>query len=71
MKTINTNNSSYDTLANFILVVLGLIAIAASIINLSVEPNDNSAQNRKLTIVEKKPAQSSTNFQQPLRPAGT
>jgi hypothetical protein len=70
MRTIKTNNSNHDTLAHFTLVVLGLVAIAASITNLSVEPDHNSAQTSKLAIVEPKPAQSLTNLQQPLKPSG-
>jgi hypothetical protein len=58
MKTIKTNNSNHDALAHLILVVLGLAAIAASINNLSVEPNHNATQTSKLSIVEQKPAQS-------------
>ena len=59
MKIIKTNNSNGDTLAYFILVVLGLAAIAASINNLSVDPNNhNATQTSKLAIVEHKPAKS-------------
>jgi hypothetical protein len=59
MKTIKTNNSNGDTLAHLALVVLGLAAIAASIINLSVEPNNhNATQTSKVAIVQQKPARS-------------
>jgi hypothetical protein len=58
MKTIKTNNSNFDTPVHVILVVLGLVTIAASINNLSVEPNHNAAQTRRLAIVEQRPAQS-------------
>jgi hypothetical protein len=58
MKTIKTNNSNGDTLAHLALVVLGLAAIAASITNLSVEPNHNATQTSKVAIVQQKPAQS-------------
>jgi hypothetical protein len=69
MKTIKTDNSNHDTLAHLTLVVFGLAAIAASIANLSVEPDHNAAQTSKLAIAELKPAQSRT--QQPLKPTGT
>jgi hypothetical protein len=58
MKPIKTNKSNHDVLVHLTLVVLGLAAIAASINNLSVEPNHNATQTSKLATVEQKPGQS-------------